>query len=382
MKVVLVVDDDPRFCALVSAGLRSIGVATITAATAHDAACEMAIRRPDLIILDGNLPDMDGFCWLTRLRECGNDAGNIPVIFSSATWRDTESYKRLHEELHVIEIIQKPIQIPYLVQTVSNALQLQTAPLTIDPSELDDFQLEIIELINSYKRDLPDILRQLRDSVHRIQWGNDPAPNFAEAIRCAHTVRGTAGSLGLKNIAKLLEVVECKLKEMRSQKVFRKSDFRALFNCIAAAAADLEPTDPGMSKRLPPPNTVAPIRVLVVDDDKFFLKRIEHLLVEYGMNVTAFSDTKNVRAVIEQAEPDVILLDLDIPEHNGFDVCKELRSIQRWRNTPIVIVTADALPIVETASLDAGATKFVAKPINNAELVATIRELAARQLAS
>jgi two-component system alkaline phosphatase synthesis response regulator PhoP len=117
------------------------------------------------------------------------------------------------------------------------------------------------------------------------------------------------------------------------------------------------------------------IRVFVVDDDEFFLKRIEHLCASNGMAVTAFSDTRQIFSVLDQADPDVILLDLNMPDLNGFNVCKEVRSMPKWQHTPIVVVTAETFPVIETASLQLGATKFVTKPINGKELIDTIHSL-------
>jgi len=114
-------------------------------------------------------------------------------------------------------------------------------------------------------------------------------------------------------------------------------------------------------------------RILVIDDlpeNVFMLKdRLEH--EGYGV-LTAY----NGKSGIEKAQnevPDLILLDVMMPDINGFEVCKTLVSDSRTSDIPIILVTAktDAEDIKE--GLDAGANDYIKKPINKIELLARVK---------
>ena len=118
-------------------------------------------------------------------------------------------------------------------------------------------------------------------------------------------------------------------------------------------------------------------RVLVIEDEPSFLEVLEHSLTKEGFDVTTAESGRSGLASFRSQPPDVVLLDLMLPELPGLDV---LRAIRRESSTPVIVVSAkDAEADVVTA-LELGANDYVTKPYAVRELIARIRAATRRNL--
>jgi two-component system response regulator MprA len=118
------------------------------------------------------------------------------------------------------------------------------------------------------------------------------------------------------------------------------------------------------------------VRVLVVDDDSAVRQSLATALGRDGYDVLAASDGSAALAELVAASVDAIVLDVAIPEPNGLEVCRRLRS--RGDRTPILMLTARDLVDDRVAGLDAGADDYLVKPFALAELRARLRALLRR----
>jgi len=117
-------------------------------------------------------------------------------------------------------------------------------------------------------------------------------------------------------------------------------------------------------------------RVLVVDDVPANVKLLEaRLSAEYFDVITAMSGEEAL-AICERAECDLVLLDVMMPDMNGFEVCRRLKTNPATYHIPVVMVTALDQPSDRVRGLDAGADDFLTKPIPDLALVARVRSLA------
>ena len=115
--------------------------------------------------------------------------------------------------------------------------------------------------------------------------------------------------------------------------------------------------------------------ILITDDDPSLLTVLSVLLQEEGFNVLqATRGTECLRKAYEN-HPDLILLDIMLPDKSGADVCRQLREIS---NVPILMLTATSSEKQKVASLTEGADDYVTKPFDNDELVARIRAILRR----
>src|ERR1700692_2407054 len=116
-------------------------------------------------------------------------------------------------------------------------------------------------------------------------------------------------------------------------------------------------------------------RVLVVDDILSNVKLLEaKLSAEYFEVMTAFNGLECL-AKMEQAIPDIVLLDVMMPGMDGFEVCRRIKANPRTAHVPVVMVTALDQPSDRVAGLDAGADDFLTKPVDGAALFARVRSL-------
>jgi two-component system cell cycle response regulator len=118
-----------------------------------------------------------------------------------------------------------------------------------------------------------------------------------------------------------------------------------------------------------------PARVLVVDDIPTNVKLLEAKLSAEYLDVITACDGPTALSIVETEMPDLILLDVMMPEMNGFEVCERLKANPKTRHIPVVMVTALSDVSDRVRGLQAGADDFLSKPVNDIALFARIRSL-------
>ena len=109
-------------------------------------------------------------------------------------------------------------------------------------------------------------------------------------------------------------------------------------------------------------------RVMVVDDDPAVLQFVEANLRALGCEVVCLDDAVGVFESLEESEPDLLILDVDMPAANGLEVTRAIRASDRWVGLPIVIQTAHTSPEYRLRAFESGADDFITKPILEEEL--------------
>lgn len=117
-------------------------------------------------------------------------------------------------------------------------------------------------------------------------------------------------------------------------------------------------------------------KVLIVEDEKNIVDILRFNLRKEGYDtLEAFDGVTGLRLALEES-PDLILLDLMLPEMNGFEVCKLLRD--KGKNTPVLIITAREEEKDKILGLDLGADDYITKPFDTKELVARVKAVLRR----
>lgn len=116
-------------------------------------------------------------------------------------------------------------------------------------------------------------------------------------------------------------------------------------------------------------------KILVVDDDAEFVELLRFNLKEAGFSIGTASNGVEALKKARSIGPDLILLDLMMPELDGFAVCEILRRDKATATIPIVILTALSGELGRLAGMEAGATEYVAKPFSPKVLVSRLKHL-------
>jgi DNA-binding response OmpR family regulator len=120
---------------------------------------------------------------------------------------------------------------------------------------------------------------------------------------------------------------------------------------------------------------IMPIKVLVIDDDSAVTDLLSLLLKSQGFDVLSTNNSIDGLGMIRQDSPDVVVLDLMMPEMDGWQICKTVREFSQ---VPIIILSALNDPSMIASVLDAGADDYLTKPTPSRVLVAHINRLVNR----
>lgn len=116
-------------------------------------------------------------------------------------------------------------------------------------------------------------------------------------------------------------------------------------------------------------------RILIVEDKATSRELLRNALEPHGYEVIEAVDGEDGLAKAIQHLPDLVLLDLQMPKRGGFEVLQELRRDERFLKTPVVAITASAMPSDREKALSAGFNGYLSKPVSLATLRAEISRL-------
>jgi two-component system catabolic regulation response regulator CreB len=117
------------------------------------------------------------------------------------------------------------------------------------------------------------------------------------------------------------------------------------------------------------------MRILIVDDEPAIADAIRYVLETDGFETLSLSEGSPVLPLLQSERIDLIVLDVGLPDINGFDLCREIRKIS---NTPIMFLTARTTEIDRVVGLEIGADDYVVKPFSPRELSARIKAILRR----
>jgi two-component system alkaline phosphatase synthesis response regulator PhoP len=120
-------------------------------------------------------------------------------------------------------------------------------------------------------------------------------------------------------------------------------------------------------------------KILLVDDEQDILEFIGYNLSKEGYEVITSSNGKEAIQLAQKEEPDLIILDVMMPEMDGIEACLELRNIEKLKDTLIVFLSARGEDYSQVAGFDAGADDYISKPIKPRLLVSRVKAILRRK---
>src|SRR5512137_2790328 len=113
-------------------------------------------------------------------------------------------------------------------------------------------------------------------------------------------------------------------------------------------------------------------RILVVDDTPANIQLLAATLKGKGYQISVATNGKQALEVVERVRPDLILLDVMMPEMDGFETCRRIKASEQWRHIPVIFLTSKAETTDIVQGFELGAVDYVAKPYNAHELLARV----------
>jgi CheY-like chemotaxis protein len=369
-QVLLIVEDDPTFAKIMLDRAREKGFKGIIA-TAGEQVSPLARRfRPDAITLDIRLPDMDGWTVLDRLKHDPNTR-HIPVHIITAT---EEKQRGLRQG--AMAFMTKPVTKEGLDEALGHIQEFtarkQKRLLVVED---DDVQRNaIVELIGN-----GDVKTTAVSTGAEALLGL-PDMKGAQLIQKIRKEVGTGLPIIVYTARELTKKEETELRRLTDtiiikdvQSPERLLDETTLF--LHRVQANLPAPQRQMLEqvRLADP-VLAGRKVLVVDDDVRNIFALTSLLERHQMQVLYAENGKDGIELLENtAGIDVVLMDVMMPEMDGYETMRTIRGIDQFKSLPIVALTAKAMKGDRDKCIEAGASDYIAKPVDSEQLLSLLR---------
>ena len=118
--------------------------------------------------------------------------------------------------------------------------------------------------------------------------------------------------------------------------------------------------------------------VMIIDDEEDILKLVSLNLEKSGFKTKTYTESNQLFSALKKEIPALIILDLMLPDKDGFDICKELKKNSNYENIPIIMLTAKSDETDKILGLELGAEDYVTKPFSPKELVARVKVILRR----
>ena len=115
-------------------------------------------------------------------------------------------------------------------------------------------------------------------------------------------------------------------------------------------------------------------KILVVDDDEMVLIALNELLKPEGYEIHPVASGAAALEALEREDYDLLLLDIIMPEMDGFELCRKIRQLESCKETPVVFLTAKSREEDRVKGMDAGANLFLSKPISPEKLLKIVSD--------
>ncbi|HNV72956.1 MAG TPA: response regulator [Candidatus Ozemobacteraceae bacterium] len=116
-------------------------------------------------------------------------------------------------------------------------------------------------------------------------------------------------------------------------------------------------------------------KIFILDDEEPIILLLKTILNVYGYDGCESSSPQEAVARVIQEKPDLVILDIAMPEMDGYQVCRQLKANPETQKIPVVMITALALEQDRKMAMDAGADGFILKPFDPRDVVAEIQRL-------
>lgn len=115
--------------------------------------------------------------------------------------------------------------------------------------------------------------------------------------------------------------------------------------------------------------------VVIIEDEPFIIEALTFLLENEGLDVRSISDGANAIEFIIKSKPNLVILDIMLPNVSGMKILEDIRSMDEISNLPVLMLTAKGQKKDRRAAEEAGVSKFMTKPFDNQELIENVKAM-------
>jgi CheY-like chemotaxis protein len=381
---VLIIEDDKRFAATLLDVAREQGFKGLVAADGNGGFAQALALQPDAIVLDLKLPGVDGWVLLDQLKH-NVKTRHIPVSVVSL---EEQSDRSLH--MGAIAVMHKGAGRGALRQALlkTRSLLEREARVLLVADGDDARRSDIAESLKGVGVEI--IFARLgREVLEALRAGHLDCvvlgPELADmsALQLLRTIAETetvnempfvlceTDSLGGRESAELGRLAEILvLKKAPTRKAMLEEI--ALFLHQALSSLPEGSRSPRGARG--GDRSLADRKILIVDDDVRNVFALTGALEQCGMTVLNAEDGKEGIEVLQRS-PDVeaVLMDIMMPGLDGYDTIRIIRGLEQFRHLPIIAVTAKAMKGDREKCIAAGASDYIAKPVNVEQLASLLR---------
>lgn len=372
MKRILLVDDDTLVLELYRRHLVAAGLQVETATDGLLAVKSLTAAPPDLVVLDLMMPRFSGEDVLKFMASKPALIG-IPVVVLTNSFMS--EHARLAAPLKAGRTVTKSESTPAkMLEIISQLLEVTlTRPeatavpgVSVPASTAADTSFDNNEAREHFLKMAPECFTDLRTVSG--EFAADPAAanrsgNLAAFYKQAHHLAGAAGVARLGHIALMGGALEALLFELGDKPQFiNPSTARTVTSSVEFLGALIE--DFQSHRRSEPLSR----EVLAVDDDPLANRIALSALGRANLNAQAVENPMVALELMAQKQFDLILLDVEMPELSGFELCRRIRLLPGYEKTPVIFVTAHSDFESRSRSILSGGNDLIAKPIFPIEL--------------
>jgi DNA-binding response OmpR family regulator/HPt (histidine-containing phosphotransfer) domain-containing protein len=269
----------------------------------------------------------------------------------------------------------------YFLKPPTSATQnLETTQLqdALESSLPQQQQTQYLEFLNqtwqSHRSQILERLQKIRSAIQHMQTNSLTAEMRADTYHLAHTLSGTLGTFGLPEAMQIARKLEQEFHPDIAPEPYANRQLQLLIDelqkHIETTALLAIPTILGSPTEISRPK----VRVMLVDDDPSLLQILPKQLQSHGFQVTTLDDPQQFWTVLEGIHPDVLILDVQMPQINGMKICRKLRSKDNWQKLPVMFLSMFADAQTQHQAFAAGADDYLCKPITAENLSDRIRQ--------
>ncbi len=384
-KIILIIEDDYNFASVLLNLAREHGFKGLITLDGKTGIYFADYYSPDAIILDIGLPDIDGYQVMEKLK-INSKTRHIPVHFLSAIDKNIDAFK-----MGAIGYLTKPAKKDEIEQAFDKIENLISKPVK---------KLLIVEDEAIMRKSIVELMKGGNISITEVEKGKDAIETIKKNdFDCMILDLGLEDMNGFELLEEMnkegiganLPVVIYTGKELTkeendelhkySQSIILKGahSFERLLSETTLFLHQIESKLPDKQRKMletihGKENVLEGKTILIVDDDMRNVFALSSLLESNNAKVLVGKNGKEGIDILKANKNiDLVLMDIMMPEMDGYEAMRLIRKQKKWKNLPIIALTAKAMKEDRQKSLDAGASEYLSKPVKKEKLISLLR---------